>query len=199
MNKNNYPNNSRFEVILADPPWHYRNQGTRAAAAKHYRTIRRSDLEHLPVQYFAADRCALFLWATWPNMKTAFKVMDAWGFKYKTLAWEWFKTNKAGDKFVMGLGNYSRSNPEPCLLGFRGKPIPVKDKGVEAWMTAPRRKHSQKPDEQYEKIERLYPDVPKLELFATQIWPGWDAWGDQIESTVEIVPDWLKETMKKNV
>lgn len=199
MNENHDPNNSKFEVILADPPWYYRNQGTRAAAEKHYRTIRRSDLELLPVQYYAAERCALFLWATWPNIKQALKVMESWGFRYKTLAWEWFKTTKDGEKFTIGLGNYTRANCEPCLLGFRGKPIKVSDRSIRAYIVAPRREHSRKPDEQYEKIEKLYPDAPKLELFATQIQPGWDAWGDEVESTVEIVPDWLKETLKKNV
>ena len=187
----------RYKVILADPPWYYRNRGTRAAAAKHYPTIKQADLIHLPVSLFAEERCALFLWATWPNIKTALNVMEAWGFKYKTLAWEWFKTNQAGDKFIIGLGNYSRSNPEPCLLGFKGKPLPVKDKSVEAWIVSPRREHSQKPDVQYEKIERLYPNVPKLELFATQQWPGWDVWGDEVESTVEIMPDWLREKVKE--
>lgn len=186
-----------YEVILADPPWYYRNKGTRAAAEKHYPTLKQADLFHLPVANFAAERCALFLWATWPNIKVALRVMDAWGFKYKTLAWEWFKTNKAGDKFIMGLGNYSRSNPESCLLGFKGKPLPVKDKAVEAWIIAPRRAHSQKPDEQYEKIERLYPDVPKLELFATQRWPGWDVWGDEVDSTIDLMPGWLKEKVKE--
>lgn len=183
----------KYSVIMADPPWHYDNRGTRAAAAKHYPTLKRGDLVHLPVQNHAADRCALFLWATWPNIKTALTVMDAWGFKYKTLAWEWFKTNQAGDKFIMGLGNYSRSNPEPCLLGFRGKPIPVKNKSVKAWITAPRRGHSRKPDQQYENIELLYPEVPKLELFATQQWPGWDVWGNEVDSTIDLMPDWLLE------
>jgi len=187
----------KYNVILADPPWYYRNKGTRAAAFKHYPTIKQADLVHLPISLYAAERCALFLWATWPNIKTALDVMDAWGFRYKTLAWEWFKTNLAGDKFVIGLGNYTRSNCEPCLLGFRGKPLSVRDKSVPAYIISPRRQHSRKPDEQYEMIERLYPTGHKLELFATQIWPGWDAWGSEIESTIEIMPDWLREKIQE--
>lgn len=184
---------NKYRVILADPPWFYKNSGTRAAATNHYPTLKKADLMHLPVDLYAADRCALFLWATWPNIKVALTVMDAWGFRYKTLAWEWLKTNKAGDKFVIGLGNYTRSNCEPCLLGFKGKPIKVNDRSVPAFIVSPRRGHSQKPDEQYEKIDRLYPDTTKLELFATEQREGWDVWGNEVESTIEIMPEWLKE------
>ena len=149
------------------------------------------DIKRLPIHRISTMPCALFMWATWPNIQQAFAVIDAWGFEYKTLAWEWRKTNKAGDKYIMGLGNYTRSNPEPCLLAFkkvktRGKAIKVANRAVPAWMDAPRRKHSQKPDEQYARIAKLYPDLPRIELFARQTWPGWDSWGNGIESSVNL-------------
>lgn len=181
-----------YSVIMADPPWEYNNQGTRASADKHYNTISQQELRALPVARLGSMPCALFLWATWPNMQNALDLIDAWGFEYKTLAWEWRKTNKAGDKYIMGLGNYTRSNPEPCLLAFKkvktkGKIMRVADRSVPAWIDGPRRKHSQKPDQQYEYIDRLYPNVPRLELFATQTWPGWEAWGD-FEGSIDIWP-----------
>lgn len=182
---------AEYGIVLADPPWNYNNQGTRAATKNHYENMPLNDIKRLPVDKICNMPSVLFLWATWPNIKQAFAVIDAWGFEYKTLAWEWRKTNKAGDKYIMGLGNYSRSNPEPCLLAFRkvktkGKAIKVADHSVPAWMDAPRRKHSQKPDLQYEYIDRLYPDLPRIELFARQTWPGWDSWGNEVEGAVEL-------------
>jgi N6-adenosine-specific RNA methylase IME4 len=180
-------------AMLADPPWYYVNQATRAATGKHYPQMSLGDIKRLPVARLAAMPCALFLWATWPNLPSALEVIDAWGFEYKTIAWVWIKLNKAGEKPIMGLGNYTRANTEPCLLAFkkvktRGRAMPVADHGVPSWIMAPRREHSQKPDEQYDFVQRLYPEVPKLELFARHIWPGWDAWGQEIESTVQLYP-----------
>jgi len=176
----------KFDVILADPPWKYKNISTRAAAVKHYPVMSLKDIIWLPVEELAADRCALFLWATWPTMPNPFDVITGWGFQYKTLAWDWFKTNLAEDKFIIGLGNYSRANPEPCLLAFKnGKPIKVADHSVPAFIFSPRQAHSQKPDKQYEYIERLYPDANKIELFARKVRPGWAAWGNRIESTIK--------------
>jgi len=184
---------AEYNIIMADPPWPYQNQATRAATGNHYASMSLNDIKALPVGRLAALPCALFLWVTWPNIQMAFEVIDAWGFEYKTLAWDWWKTNLAGDKFIMGLGNYSRSNPEPCLLAFkkvrtRGRIMKVADRAVKAWIIAPRGKHSQKPNQQYDNINRLYPDMPKLELFARQVWPGWDAWGDELEGSVDLWP-----------
>jgi site-specific DNA-methyltransferase (adenine-specific) len=149
-----------------------------------------SEIKRLRIRQIAALPCALFLWATWPNIKMAFEVIDAWGFEYKTIAWVWLKTVKDGSKFAMGTGNYTRANSEPCLLAFRktvtrGKIMNVGDHAVPSWIVSTRRKHSQKPDLQYEYIERLYPNLPKIELFARQAWPGWDVWGDGIKDSIE--------------
>lgn len=87
----------------------------------------------------------------------------------------------------MGMGYYTRSNSEPCLLGVRGKPPKPFDRGILSLIYAPVREHSRKPDEQYGKIERLYPQGPYLEMFARRPRPGWQVWGNEVESTVEIV------------
>ncbi len=191
FNKMYHDSLGEYSIILADPPWEYNNQGTRASADKHYATISQQDLRALPVGRLASTPCALFLWATWPNIQNALDLIDAWGFEYKTLAWEWFKIGKSG-QYIFGLGNYTRANPEPCLLAFKkvktkGKIMHVADRSIPAYLIAKRRRHSRKPDEQYERIAKLYPDVPKLELFATQKWPGWDAWGD-FEGSLDIWP-----------
>jgi N6-adenosine-specific RNA methylase IME4 len=77
------------------------------------------------------------------------------------------------------MGYYTRQQTELCLLATRGKPA-VRDRGVRQLIIAPRREHSRKPDEQYERIERLV-DGPYLEMFARQKWPGWDSWGNEVE------------------
>lgn len=143
------------------------------------------DILELPVAELAAENCALFLWATWPMIFEAPRVMNAWGFTYRTNAFTWIKSKKNGTGFFMGMGYYTRANDEPCLLGVRGR-MPVADRGVLGLIYAPVRGHSQKPEEQYEKIERLYPGMRYIELFARTRRPGWDAWGNEIESDIEL-------------
>lgn len=128
----------------------------------------------LPVASIAADDCVLFLWATYPNLPDAFRVIDSWGFTYKTVAFTWIKTNKDGTPF-MGLGYWTRANAEVCLLATRGRPK-RKARDVPQVIISRRREHSRKPDEQYEHIMRLV-DGPYIELFARYPWPGWAGWG----------------------
>lgn len=125
---------------------------------------------------WAARDCALFLWATPPALPEALQLVSAWGFSYKTFGFTWIKTTKNGGLFF-GMGHYTRSNAEVCFLATRGKPK-VQARDVPQVIMAPRREHSRKPDEQYERIERLY-GGPYLELFARQRREGWDVWGDE--------------------
>jgi N6-adenosine-specific RNA methylase IME4 len=178
---------TKYGVILADPPWAYKawdtktNQGR--TAESYYPTMNVDRIGDLDIP--AADNCALFLWATWPCLPDALAVMDAWGFTYKTIAWTWAKLNRSGLGFHFGMGYYTRANTEPCLLAVKGN-MPVATHDVQALIVSPVREHSRKPDEQYGKIERLYPDVLKLELFARRPRPGWAVWGNEVESDIEI-------------
>lgn len=179
-----------YDVILADPPWSYdawhTNTGPEGrTAAKHYNTMTLEDIKALPVQDLAAENCALFLWAVWPELPGALEVVESWGFRYRTIAWVWAKLNSGGLGFHTGLGYYSRANTEPCLLAVKGS-MPPAAHDVLALIVSPVREHSRKPDEQYGKIERLYPDARKIELFARQAWPGWDVWGNEVEGDVEL-------------
>lgn len=112
----------KYQIIYADPPWSYRNKGTRAAAEKHYSTMSIEDIKALPVADIAADNCVLFLWTTFPMLREALETIEAWGFEYKTLAFCWAKRNKSGKGWFWGLGNWTRSNPEICLLAIKGHP-----------------------------------------------------------------------------
>lgn len=175
----------KYSVILADPPWSFKawkgDKGSRTAES-YYDIMPTEQLFDLEVP--AADNCALFLWSTWATLPEAFWLINAWGFEYKTVAWAWVKQTSKGNPHF-GMGHYTRGATEPCLLGIKGR-MPVKDKGVIARIDAPVREHSRKPDEQYEKIERLYPDVPKLEMFARYEWPNWDSWGNEVKNSVDL-------------
>ena len=179
----------KYGAILADPPWSFKawsgdalpEQGGRCSLP----TMGFLDISDLPVSDYAADDCALFCWIVWPSMPEALKVIEAWGFTYKTCAFAWLKgttlplfpEEPMRDK--MGMGYWTRANSEVCLLATRGKPK-RKHADVRQVIQAPLREHSRKPDEQYERIERLV-DGPYLEMFARQSWPGWDVWGNQTD------------------
>ena len=165
-----------YAVLLADPPWHYwtynaRSKGGRGAAAHHYQTLHAAELAALPVRSLAARDAALLMWATMPTLPEALALMAAWGFSYRTVAFTWIKLNRDGSPFL-GLGHYTRGNAELCLLGTRGR-VPRLARDVPQVIMARRREHSRKPDQQYGLIERLFGDVPRVELFARQCWPGW--------------------------
>lgn len=179
-------------VLLADPPWKYNDYGAPAGevhdrargAAKHYPCMPMKQIMDLPIYRLEAK--VLFLWTTWPMIEDAFRLMASWGYEYKTVAWVWVKMTKKGDRPIMGMGNYTRSNTEPCLLAFhRGDAVPVSDRGVSSVIMAPRGEHSRKPEEQYEKINRLYPHADRyIELFAREQRDGWEVWGDEVASTI---------------
>jgi len=168
-------------VIIADPPWAFsvRSQkGMGRSAERHYQTMPLGAIKALPVADLAAKDCVLLMWVTDPFLRKGFEVIEAWGFKYKTVGFYWTKTNRDGSPF-MGGGYWTRANPEQCLLATRGNPKRV-SKGVQRWIIAPRREHSRKPDEVYRRVERLC-DGPYTELFARQSWPGWRCWGNQTD------------------
>ncbi len=141
----------RYPVILADPPWEYRDRalaGERGAGC-HYPTLDLADLEALPVRDVTADDAMLFLWATMPLLPEAIHLVERWGFSFKTAAFTWVKTSAGKTGFAWGMGSYTRANAELCLLGTRGKPKPC-SRGVHSVILAPRTGHSAKPPEAHE-------------------------------------------------
>lgn len=178
----------RFTAIYADPPWRYADRGCNGAAEGHYPTMPLDDICRLPVARLAAPDAVLFLWATYPLLPGALRVVDAWGFKYKSIAFQWVKTYKPKKdgtaKPTFGLGRWTRGNTEPCLLATRGRPSRV-DNAVsqlvlEEVVVSPLTRHSAKPPEVRDRIVRLLGDVPRLELFAREHTPGWHTWGNQL-------------------
>lgn len=182
-----YNTNKKYNIIYADPPWSYGDvhkwHKMGGGVAGHYKTMNIKEIENLGnnVQKLAADDCLLFMWVTFPNLKEGLKVIEKWGFKYKTLGFSWIKTNKKNKKPFFGIGFYTKSNCEVCLIGIKGKPGKIiKSNKVSSCIISERREHSRKPDEARDRITELVGQVPKIELFARQQTEGWDCWGNEI-------------------
>lgn len=151
-----FDTDNKYKVIYADPAWSYKDKalaGNRGAGCK-YEVMSIEDIKQLPVRELADNDCVLFMWVTMPMLERAFEVMRAWGFIYKTCAFTWVKQNKIADTLFMGMGNWTRSNAELCLLGVRGKPKRV-DAGVHSVIISHIEEHSKKPAETRERITRL--------------------------------------------
>jgi N6-adenosine-specific RNA methylase IME4 len=188
---------TKYNIIYADPPWGYKDvRGDTkkfGSATSHYRTMSLHDIKNLPVVDLADNNCFLFMWATMPNLREAFHVIHSWGFVYKTCAFTWVKMNKKSDTWHGGFGNYTRPNAELCLLATRGRPR-VHNKGKISSVLCTRIiGHSIKPPETRDKIVELCGDLPRVELFARQVVDGWDCWGNEIESTSDVVTTLQKE------
>lgn len=178
-----FSTDKKYNIIYADPPWKYNarnNKNTKFGdgAFGKYPLMTLEEIKQLPVNKISNDNCMLFLWVTFPRLKEGLEVMEAWGFDYKTLGFSWIKTNKNNDKPFFGIGYYTKSNCEVCLLGVKGKPIKVSDK-ISSVVISPREEHSKKPNEVRDKIVELCGDIPRIELFSRQEVDGWDCWGNE--------------------
>lgn len=156
------------------------------SAEAHYPTMRLEDIKALPVAELADKDCALFLWITFPMLREAWSVMEAWGFAFKTVAFVWIKLNRRADTLFTGMGHWTRANAEICLLATRGSPK-RQAKNVHQVIVSHVEEHSRKPEEARRRIEALMGDVPRVELFARQRPEGWDVWGNEVDSDVELL------------
>lgn len=211
---------NHYGAILADPPWRFATysekgrgrcpDGERATRSRdgyyrdgqrhnrperHYATMTLDEIKALPVGDLAAKDCVLLLWAVDPMLPQAFEVGEAWGFKYKTVAFYWAKERRVTSerhklhsdpdhkRFPIGTGYWTRSNPEQCLLFVKGHPKRL-SAAVRKLVISPRREHSRKPDVCKTDVERLVAG-PYCELFSRESRPGWDVWGDQVGKFAE--------------
>jgi len=176
----------KYKIIMCDPPWRFKTwsaKGKGRGPEQHYHTMSIEDIKSLPVSELADDNCALFLWTTGPMLSQALQVLDTWGFKYKTTAFTWIKTNASGG-IVLGLGFYTRSCTELCLLATKGSLARI-SADVSQGVFSRRREHSRKPDEVRRRIVQLMGDLPRIELFARERIDGWDVWGDEVDLFTE--------------
>ena len=180
--------NKKYQIIYADPPWRYNDRGCRGTMANHYKGMKLKDICKLTVNKIADTNCVLFIWGTYPMLKEAFQVIDAWGFNYKSIAFQWIKLNKKNGKPFFGLGRWTRGNTECCLLAVKGKPKRI-SASVFQLIMQPIGRHSAKPPETRERIVKLMGDLPRIELFARppkdrlfedDSYKGWDLWGNEV-------------------
>lgn len=164
----------KFGTVYADPPWRYDNQGTRASTDNHYSTMTVDELCAMPVRDVVSDKAHLHLWTTNAFLFETPKILEAWGFEYKS-TFVWVKPQ-------MGIGNYWRNSHELLITGVRGG-LTALSKSERSWVECKRGKHSAKPDQVRDSIMRLSPG-PYLELFGRRNVRDWVVFGNQIEREI---------------
>lgn len=178
--------NKKYKIIYADPPWSYNKYSNSKknisdkVRVTPYDPMPLEDIKNMPVPLIADDDCVLFMWVTFPCLEMGLEVIKAWGFKYKTVGFNWLKKNKRGIGWFMGFGHYTRSNGEICLLATKGKGSKVLKKNMSQVVVTPLTVHSEKPSIVMKKIVDLYGDESRIELFARKQISGWDCWGNDL-------------------
>jgi|SRR5579864_132088 len=160
-----------FDVIYADPPWQTHSIAGRGTPEHHYPTMPAEEIAQIPVP--SSENAILFMWVAPSMIREALFIMEKWGFVYKSQM-VWVK-----DRF--GTGYYFRVQHELLLLGVKGTPLaPLEHDRPSSVLQSPMREHSEKPEETYMMIEKMYPKRKYLELFARKVREGWKSWGNQI-------------------
>lgn len=200
----------RYDLILADPPWQYSNKISNGAANNHYHTTSFYSLTRLPIETISSENSVLCMWYTGAFALEAIKLAEAWGFTMKTMkAFTWVKLNKLAEERItkaiqngelfdshdflsllnaetrMNGGNYTRSNSEDCLIAVKGKGLERKSASVKQIIYSCLGEHSEKPKEVHHRLEQLYGNVKRIELFARDCVDGWDAFGDQAKHSIK--------------
>ena len=164
----------KYKLIYIDPPWRYEFQkSNNRKIENHYPTMTLSEIMALPIPDLSDSDCIMFMWTTSPKLKESLKLMEYWGFEYRThLIW---------DKLTMGTGFWFRGQHEILLLGKKGNiPIPEATNNLRSVYREQKKKHSRKPHYFYSLFEKLFPEYDKVEIFARNRRQGWDAWGNQV-------------------
>jgi N6-adenosine-specific RNA methylase IME4 len=188
--------NKKYKIIYADPPWEYddpADAGKRGAVHKYKNVMTIEQLKRMSINKITDKDCILFMWVTMPFLEEVFGVIKAWGFNYKTCGFVWVKRNKKKAKngfwdwasWFWGMGRWTRSNAELCLIAVKGKPERI-SASVHSIIDEPIGEHSAKPDEVRKRIIKLCGDLPRLEMFAREETKGWDVFGDQVNNSINI-------------
>ncbi len=180
--------NGAYDVVLMDPPWEYSNSkpGDMGAAINHYPTMTDQELRDLDVAALLSRQSVVFMWATAPRLDFAIDLLRHWGLAYRGVAFVWVKTRKDGVTPIGAQGvrpSIVKPTTEYVLAASvvkKGRPRPLADESVPHVVLAAKTGHSRKPDEVHRRIERLYPDASKIELFARREMDGWTVWGNEV-------------------
>ena len=195
----------KYKLILADPPWAYRNTYTNCSdwgqVSRHYGVLQTSEISEMPVNKVADTDSVLLLWVTWPLLLDGVTVLNSWGFEYVT-GFPWVKaTDVSNDlwgkltfRVRLRIGYWVRGCSEVIMIGKRGAASPPNLPFV--GLLSPNVSHSRKPDSIYEYAESL--PGPYLELFARRLRPGWDSWGNEIEATESFLSQAFNQPFHKD-
>ncbi|MCX0499710.1 MT-A70 family methyltransferase [Erwinia billingiae] len=203
----------KYGLIYADPPWQYGNTVSRGAADGHYNTMNLNELKRLPVWELAEDNSVLVMWYTGTHVEEARELAEAWGFDVRQMfCFTWVKFNPLAEQRFnkaiteqtlfdftelldmlnaetrMNPGNYTRGNQESALVAVRGTGLERSSRSVKQVIYSCQGEHSTKPAEARFRLEELYGDVPRIELFARRPSEGWDIWGNECENSIQLVP-----------
>lgn len=172
---------NQYNLVLADPAWQYGDKmaGHSFSLDHEYPVMSLAAIKALPVKEITTKDSALALWVTNPMLPVGLEVMKAWGFKFKTVLFCWVKKMSSG-KDAVNLGRWTMGGTELCLLGTRGSPQRLQ-RNIRQVVYATRGRHSEKPLEVRMRLERLFGDVPRIELFARGQSEGWDQFGNEPE------------------
>ncbi|MBL4951094.1 DNA methyltransferase [Neobacillus sp. YIM B02564] len=176
----------KFNIIYADPPWQFSSKAYQDGGRDmlkleetQYNTMTIKDIKSLPVKEIADEDCACFMWVTDSHLKEGIEVLESWGFKYKTIAFVWLKKYDSGDT-CYNFAPWTLKSHEICLLGIKGRMTKHNVKNnVKGFVEAVRGRHSEKPQEIRRRIEELFGDIPRIELFAREYNKGWYVWGNE--------------------
>lgn len=172
----------KYNVIYADPPWDFGSKYGKDMKNidDHYDIMSMEQIKDMKVENITKDKCILFMWCPDAHLKYGIEVIESWGFKYKTVAFNWLKRTKNGS-YCYNVGPYTLKSWELCLLGTKGAVTSLLDKrNIKGLVHAIRREHSRKPEEVQKRIDKMMKPVPKIELFAREEKEGWDVWGNEV-------------------
>ncbi|EFC4469302.1 adenine methyltransferase [Escherichia coli] len=204
---------AKYSLLYVDPPWAYCNTISNGAAADHYSTMKLIDIKRLPVWELAAENAVLAMWYTGTHNQEAIELAEAWGFTVRTMkGFTWVKLNQNAELRInkalaegeitdfydfldllnaetrMNGGNHTRANTEDLLIATRGAGLERKHAGIKQVVYSPLGAHSEKPWEVRHRLEMLYGDVPRIELFSRSAAPGWHHWGNECSSSITLTP-----------
>lgn len=176
----------KYKIIYTDPPWQYgRQQMFKDNSVGYYPSMNIDDIKNLNVQSICEENCVLFLWVTFPKLKEGIAVLEAWGFKYITVAFTFVKKNPKNDNIYSGMGWWTNANAEIVLLGKKGKISPIAH-NIKQIVLEHIGRHSEKPNEVRKRIVKLMGDIPRIELFARQKSEGFDVWGNELDNDIKL-------------
>ncbi len=197
----------KYQIIYADPPWRFSSRLVNGSGkstirgADKYSTLSEQEICMLPVGDISAQECILFIWTTNAHLESCINVINAWGFKYKTVGFIWNKLGEDG-RIIRRRSFYTTCGSEICLLATKGKAYSLlKSKKVNQIIQSPTERHSKKPREARKRIIEMYGDLLRIELFARKenslvdldSFKGWDVWGNEVESDTNLTGDRSKE------